>query len=484
MSLKFFDKFSQDFTNLLTDEKYCDLTIEVGKNQNKKTFTAHSAVLHYRSSYFCAILSDTPERKHVTKKIFLPKITPQVFEIALRYFRYIYGGTVELKNADIKTIFDLMIASGDLMLIELSKKLETHLVENEPSWINSHLSYVYQLIFQHNSFKCLEDFCNDNIAKNPNIVFDSEDFTSFQESLLISIIKREDLRIEEVKIWENIILWGVVRNPTLSPNPEKWSGKDCMDLKNTLKHLLPHIRYFQISNADLWEKVKPYKEVLDEQLWNDLIQHRLLPDKPVRSIILPARLAYASEPRTSEPFSTILNDEHLAEISSWIERKSRTSPAMDMFQLILRGSRDGFDPKIFWKNCHGCSNTVTVLKVKGTEEILGGYNPLVWDKTTSGVWMETEKSFVFSLKNLTQNSIVSRVQKNGSNQAVFNASLVDQNRCGPYFGYALCMYTEASDFTRDKRNYCNQAWSSGYEREIRKTCESFSIVDYEVFRVI
>ncbi|RHZ87148.1 hypothetical protein Glove_40g178 [Diversispora epigaea] len=49
------------------------------------------------------------------------------------------------------------------------------------------------------------------------------------------------------------------------------------------------------------------------------------------------------------------------------------------FQLILRGNRDGFAPKTFWDMCHGYTNMIAILKVEGTE-ILGGYNPLQWNK--------------------------------------------------------------------------------------------------------
>jgi hypothetical protein len=48
---------------------------------------------------------------------------------------------------------------------------------------------------------------------------------------------------------------------------------------------------------------------------------------------------------------------------------------------------------------HGHSGTLVIIKVKGTDEILGGYNPLMWDKNTSGVFKETNDSFIFSLKN-------------------------------------------------------------------------------------
>ena len=49
MSLKFFDKLSQNFIELLDNKDDYNVIIEV-KNE-EKSFTAHSNILKYRSSY-------------------------------------------------------------------------------------------------------------------------------------------------------------------------------------------------------------------------------------------------------------------------------------------------------------------------------------------------------------------------------------------------------------------------------------------------
>ena len=61
--------------------------------------------------------------------------------------------------------------------------------------------------------------------------------------------------------------------------------------------------------------------------------------------------------------------------------------------------------------CHGHASTVVIMKVIEINEILGGYNPLIWDNNTNGCYRETRDSFVFSLKNNNiLNSIISRVK--------------------------------------------------------------------------
>ncbi|RHZ60540.1 hypothetical protein Glove_352g41 [Diversispora epigaea] len=482
MSFKFFDKLSRNFIELLNDKEDYNVIIIV---ENEK-FTAHSNVLKCRSPYFCKELKNIIPNENNIKTITKPNISDEAFDIILKY---IYGGIVDLENVETKFIFDLMITANEFEIEELTKKLENHLIETQSSWLKSHFSLVYRSIFSGNSFKDkdLEKFCNDIVAKYPNIIFDAEDFTSLQESALVSLLKRDDLQLEEVIIWEYIIKWGIAQNSTLPVDLKEWNKENFTILKTTLQQCLPLIRYFHIPGTDVLKKIKPYKKILDKQLWEDLNQYLIDPDLPVKSIILPPRTILVRElpTRTTEPLSTIITYEHVAEISSWVDRKSSTYSLTNTpyeFQLILRGSVNGFAPQTFWDTCHGHASTVVIIKVKGTEEILGGYNPLAWDANSVGRWGNTNDSFIFSLKNGNiQSSIISRVKT--PNYAIFNVNKIYQNNNGPYFAYGLHMISVSSDFTLD--NYCSCNNKHGhYEKPIRTTADNFSIVNYEVFKVI
>ncbi|RHZ48355.1 hypothetical protein Glove_552g4 [Diversispora epigaea] len=491
MSFKFFDKLSQDFSELLNDKKEYNVVIEVDKEENKKSFTAHSVVLRYRSSYFDKELETAATNKNYIKTIIKPNISVQIFEIILKY---IYGGIVNIEDMGTKIIYELMIIANELELKELSRKLENYLIESKASWLRNHLSLVRHSIFDGNEFEGLEKFYNDIIVIYPSLIFESKDFTSLQETALISILKRDDLKVEEIKIWDHVIKWGIAQNPTLSADSKEWSNENFETLKITLQQCLPLIRYFHIPGEVIWEKVKPYKKILEEELWDDIIQHSISPNKSVTSIILPARIISNPElpseitstpellPRLNESFSSIIDKEHVAELSSWIDRKSTIYSLTNIpyeFQLILRGSRDDFHPKTFWNMCHGHAGTIVVAKVAETNEIVGGYNPLAWDNLKND-WMETNDSFIFSLKNgIIQNSILSRIINNSG--ALFNNS--DQNIYGPEFGCCeFMMKSDVSDFTQDEQCWCNN--TAYYEKPIRTTNKAFSILDYEVFKII
>ncbi|RHZ55709.1 hypothetical protein Glove_411g7 [Diversispora epigaea] len=483
MTFKFLEKLSQDFSELLNDKEEYNVIVEV---DHKKTFTAHSAVLRYRSSYFNKELTNTVpnDDNNNFKTITKPDISAQIFEIILKY---IYGGIIDTENVDSKTLFELMIAANKLEFEELSLKLENHLIESKASWLRTHFSFVYHSIFKL-KFQNLENFCNAIITKHPSIIFKSAEFTYLPESTLLSILNQDDLQMKELEIWDYLIKWGTARNHDLPEKLEEWSDENFMTLKTTVQQCLPLIRYFHIPSSDVMVKIKPYKKILDKQLWNDLKQHLLLPDRPVKSIILPPRLILTQElpARINEPFSTIISEEHTAMFSSWINNQptsysSRKNPYE--FQLLLRGSKYGFAPRTFWDVCHGHANTIVVTKVEGTNEIIGGFNPLAWDKTKYG-YMKTNKSFIFSFKDGNiQNSILGRIKN--TQWALRYSNCKDE--FGPIFGNdEFEMYSGVSDFTQDRQNWCRNFVGTYrcYGKPIRTTNDRFSILDYEIFKVV
>ncbi|RHZ43534.1 hypothetical protein Glove_1033g6 [Diversispora epigaea] len=478
MTLKLFNKLSQNFIELLNDKDDYNVIVEV--ENRKKSFTAHSNVLKYRSTYFRKALENIqPNKNNIKTMTINSSVSAQIFDVILKY---IYGGIVDLENVETRFIFDLMLAANEFEFIELTNQLELLLINIKDFWLKAYFSLVYRAIFNEKNFKNLKNFCNEIIAKHPNIIFESLDFTSLPESLLVSLLKRDNLQTEEVEIWDYVIKWGISQNPTLPINLGEWSKKNIITLKTTLQQCLPYIRYFHLSADEVKDSIRPYKNILDKELWKDISQHYHLssPKKPVKSIILPARLP--------KDFSTIISVEQAAEISTWIDRKETAYLANNMpykFELILRGTRDGMDPLTFWNMCDGHVHTVVVAKVSGTDEILGGYNPLTWDNTYDsnvvGKWMETKDSFIFSLKNgNVPDSILSRVKK--SEKAICNVSKSFQKWYGPNFGdFSLC--TTESNFA----SYGNHWSKEGdiYEKPItRTTFYSFCIDNYEVLKVI
>src|SRR5438045_9772457 len=92
--------------------------------------------------------------------------------------------------------------------------------------------------------------------------------------------------------------------------------------------------------------------------------------------------------------SKIITYQHAELISKWIgiTKKKNTYE----FKLLFRGSRDGATTRKFHEICDNQSRTVTIVKVTGSNEILGGYNPIEWKSDNS--YASTKDSFIFSFK--------------------------------------------------------------------------------------
>ncbi|GBC41247.2 carbohydrate-binding module family 13 protein [Rhizophagus irregularis DAOM 181602=DAOM 197198] len=173
--------------------------------------------------------------------------------------------------------------------------------------------------------------------------------------------------------------------------------------------------------------------------------------------------------------SKIITYQHIELISKWINRleimDKLNSPYK--FQLLFRGSRDGFSGEKFHETCDNRYRTVTVIKAKDSNEILGGYNPVEW--RSDGSYGTTKDSFIFSFDNddRIENYILSRVMNEC--YATFNGIF-----SGPSFGWndltILGMSYDFGSFCLSKKNF--------YEKLIRKTENVFTVEEFEVFQIV
>jgi hypothetical protein len=280
--------------------------------------------------------------------------------------------------------------------------------------------------------------------------------------------------MKEIEVWEHVLKWGLAQNSTLIPDPSTWTDDDFKIMENTLQYCLPLIRFYSLSSKNFLEKVRPYKKLLAHQLYEDLIKYYLDFESVPNNNFLP--------PRSIKFDSKIVSLDIISLISKWIDKidaGSNFAYRRELylpyeFKLLLRGSQDGFTPDKFHSLCDNISKTVTFIKVKGTDEILGGYNPIIWKSNND--WGETKDSFIFSFKyinGLFKDRIISNVKE-------INYALNYGQHRGPSFGGDLILY--GNHTTGDYNEiYCKQ---SRYEKKIRDTEGYFSIEDYEVFQII
>ncbi|RHZ85345.1 hypothetical protein Glove_66g67 [Diversispora epigaea] len=461
-----------DFSNLLENPEDYNVKIIVGEEPNVKEFKAHSLILTNRSTYFKNALSSRWARVENGITIFYkPNISPLVFEVLLKYF---YTGVVSVENNEISFV-DIVVASDELQLIEVYKQFEERLLENKLAWKPRDIITVIT-VCQHDHFITLYNVAIELVCRNPKIIFESEDFFEMKEIHLIILLKCDGLELEEIKIWEYLIQWGIENtNSILDHDLTKWVPENFMDLKNTLRNCIPHIRFFQMSPVDYTKVRAQFKDILPDGLDDKITQYFLNPDSSPSFNILPLR-GYPFE-------SKIINAKDAGLIASWIDKRRTPYYFTDLpfkFKLIYRASREGFEINNFHNNCDNKGPTVVVIKVRNSGEIIGGYNPLEWchikieDERSSLLshnndfdhQCKTSNSFIFSLTNRAR-PILSRVSSK-------KEAIVWCKNKGPCFGLQDLRINSSRSFN----NVVGESRKHSYEKKIISR-ETFEIEEYE-----
>ena len=85
MSNQFLLKLSQNYIELLEDNEYYDVTIEVGEDPNVRIFRAHMNILYYRFPYLRRNLaSNKGNNDNALTHFKLSNISPEIFQIVLK----------------------------------------------------------------------------------------------------------------------------------------------------------------------------------------------------------------------------------------------------------------------------------------------------------------------------------------------------------------------------------------------------------------
>src|SRR5437763_17190223 len=126
-----------------------------------------------------------------------------------------YNGIVNMNNLDANEILELLEACDELNFNELVEDLQNHLLIEHKEWVQQNLIYFYNISSKHQTFNLLQDYCNKLIDNKPETLLNSGDMVSIEKSMLITILKKDDLGLDEIDIWDHVIQWGIGQNKEL-----------------------------------------------------------------------------------------------------------------------------------------------------------------------------------------------------------------------------------------------------------------------------
>src|SRR5205823_903431 len=135
-------------------------------------------------------------------------------------------------------------------------------------------------------------------------------------------------------------------------NQDEWTDQNYEDLKNVLSDFIPIIKFSKITSEDFHHKVRPYKAIIPDNIYEDAITYYLVEQlKLYNHIIMP----------------NIIRPNLATIIANWIDRKDSTvlSPNYKCkFKLIYLMSLDGLNNVTFYNKCNGQGPFVVLIRVQ------------------------------------------------------------------------------------------------------------------------
>ena len=155
-------------------------------------------------------------------------------------------------------------------------------------------------------------------------------------------------------------------------------------------------------------------------------------------------------------------------------------PTNQKWELLYRGTRDGFKGKDFHKRCDNKSKTLTIIK-STNGNIFGGYTDKAW--MSDNQHHSDPNAFLFSLVNKDDKPFKAKVSWSNGQNAICCVS-----SCGPIFGYYDIYISSNSNINSDNYSYFGNTYKhpdyqflSPEAESILAGSDSFQTVEIEVY---
>ena len=170
--------------------------------------------------------------------------------------------------------------------------------------------------------------------------------------------------------------------------------------------------------------------------------------------------------------SIVTTVEEAKQLQDWVEE---SASGKVRFELLWKGTRDGFGASVFHTKCNNKGPTLTIIK-SNNDKIFGGYTSQSWG-FGGGSWTSKHDAtaFIYSLSYKTKCA----TQKDTN-------SIWDSSGYGPIFGdgYDIAIYDNCN---ARSDNYCNPstyALPAGKDNTFLAGSSSFTVKEIEVYAVM
>lgn len=174
--------------------------------------------------------------------------------------------------------------------------------------------------------------------------------------------------------------------------------------------------------------------------------------------------------------STILTPKEKDMLISMVEGNKITSKFKGCeWKLLIRASRDGYEPADFHKLCDGKQDTVCFVETEHNH-IAGGYVELEWGQSQFDWSQSCDNAYMFVVRP-TQKIF----EKNPPEKAIMERKCTVMHWEGDCFSFGY----ENLYLSQNKRGYCHPKKHFNFDnsKEVAGST-SFRVIDYEVFQLL
>src|SRR6185437_10614333 len=107
--------------------------------------------------------------------------------------------------------------------------IEAYLIDTEKTWIHENIITVHKYALNTTApLSRILGYCNQILVSQSDDVFKSNDFAKLPKEALITLLKSDELTMDEDDIWASVIQWAIKQVPELEleSNSDDWSSSD------------------------------------------------------------------------------------------------------------------------------------------------------------------------------------------------------------------------------------------------------------------
>src|SRR6266542_5124520 len=113
-------------------------------------------------------------------------------------FRYIYTGTMALSEKSGEQCLEILVAADELLMNELHNLMQDYLLDNHRLWLRSNFAFVYRTAVKLEASKELQDFCQNILNTEPDVLLRADDFVTIDQDTLAFILGQHNFQMREI----------------------------------------------------------------------------------------------------------------------------------------------------------------------------------------------------------------------------------------------------------------------------------------------